>query len=187
MHIYDQKAADTRQRFIHTAFELFTWQGYRSTSMNQIAQHAGGSRANLYLHFRNKPDIVLARMRDLEPHFAQPFNKLFHTPPTDHASALAWLGTMKALWVEGRVEFSAIEQAMGEDQEVATEWWAMVQRLANSFPELRENPTRRMHFLTLWMGLDRTFQFVYGYGHTDHEKQMLDSLAHQWLALFQNP
>lgn len=34
MHIYDRKAADTRQ-------------GYRATSMNGIARHSGGSRANL--------------------------------------------------------------------------------------------------------------------------------------------
>ncbi len=184
MHIYDQKAAETRQRFITSAFALFTRQGYRATSMNEIARHAGGSRANLYLHFRNKPDIVLARMRDLEPSFAAPFIALFDDPPTDHHSARAWLETMKTLWMEEGVEFSTIEQAMGQDEEVATEWWSMVQRLATSFPELRGNPTRRMHFLTLWMGLDRTFQFVYGYGHRDNEEELLDSLANQWLALF---
>ena len=187
MHVYDREAADTRQRFIDSAFELFTWQGYRATSMNEIAKHSGGSRANLYLHFRNKPDIVLARMRDLEPTFAAPFTALFDNPPTTHTQARAWLATMKDLWVKGRVEFSAIEQAMADDEEVATEWWSMVQRVANAVPALTGNPTHRMHFITLWMGLDRTFQFVYGRGHTDHEDQMLDSLAGQWLALFHKP
>lgn len=84
MHVYDRKAADTRQRFIDSAFELFTRQGYRATSMNEIARHSGGSRANLYLHFRNKPDIVLARMRDLVPTFAAPFTALFDEPHHPH-------------------------------------------------------------------------------------------------------
>lgn len=65
--------------------------------MNEIARHSGGSRANLYLHFRNKPDIVLARMRDLEPTFAAPFTTLFDEPPDTHTQALAWLATMKTL------------------------------------------------------------------------------------------
>lgn len=67
MGISDKQVADGRQRFIDSAFELFPWQASRTTSMNGIAKHSGGSRANLYLHVRNKPDIVLARMRELEP------------------------------------------------------------------------------------------------------------------------
>ncbi|NLZ57408.1 MAG: TetR/AcrR family transcriptional regulator [Corynebacterium sp.] len=184
MRIYDRQAADTRQRFIDSAFELFTWQGYRTTSMNEIAKHSGGSRANLYLHFRNKPDIVLARMRELEPSFAAPFEQLFNHPPADHAAARDWLNTMSTLWMDERVEFSTIEQAMGQDEEVATEWWAMVQRFANSIPVLSNDPDRRMHFITLWMGLDRTFQFIYGRGFNNNEEQVLNSLAHQWLSLF---
>ncbi len=184
MHVYNQQAAATRQKFLDAAFELFTRQGYRSTSMNEIAKHAGGSRANLYLHFRNKPDIVLARMQDMEPHFTAPFRELFASPPVNEDGVQVWLGSMKELWDDYLVEFSTIDQAMGQDEGVAAEWWAMVHRVANSFPELSTNPERRMHFITLWMGLDRTFQMVFGHGHTEDASVVMDSLAHQWLALF---
>ncbi len=63
--------------------------------MNQIAKHAGGSRANLYLHFRDKPDLVWARMRELEPHFTAPFQELFHRPTHTEVSVRAWLESMK--------------------------------------------------------------------------------------------
>lgn len=184
MHVYDQKAAETRQKFIDAAFELFTWQGYPGTSMNQIAKHAGGSRANLYLHFRNKPDLVLARMQNMEPYSTAPFRDLFQPATHDEVSIRDWLESLKELWTEYRVEFSAIEQAMGEDEEVSNVWWGMVLRVANSIPELSDKPRRRMHFITLWMGLDRTFHFLYGRGHTDNESLVLETLAHQWLTLF---
>lgn len=184
MHAYDHKAAETRRKFIDAAFELFTWQGYAGTSMNQIAKHAGGSRANLYLHFRNKPDLVLARMQEMEPHLTAPFRELFRPAFQDERGIREWVESLRDLWTEHRVVFSAVEEAMAEDEEVANEWWSMVIRVANSLPELERNPRRRMHFITLWMGLDRTFHFLYGRGHTDNEDIVLEALTHQWLGLF---
>lgn len=42
---------------IHAAMEAFLLYGFRRTSMEDIAQQAGVSRAALYLHFRNKRDV----------------------------------------------------------------------------------------------------------------------------------
>lgn len=184
MNLHEQKAAETRQKFLDAAFELFTWQGYGNTSMNQIARHAGGSRANLYLHFRNKPDLVLARMREMEPHFTAPFQGLFRSSEHTEESIRAWLESIKELWTRYRVEFTAVEQAMSHDEEVASEWWAMILRISNALPGLEQDMQRRQHFITLWMGLDRTFSFLYGRGHTDNESLVLATLTQQWLSLF---
>ncbi|WP_257159438.1 helix-turn-helix domain-containing protein [Corynebacterium cystitidis] len=59
----DRQYAETHQLFIDVAFKLFCEKGYSSTSMNQIAVQAGFSRTALYLHFPNKPAIVLEHMR----------------------------------------------------------------------------------------------------------------------------
>ncbi|MGP6175180.1 TetR/AcrR family transcriptional regulator [Corynebacterium sp. A21] len=183
MSIYEQKNAETRRKFLAAAFELFTWNGYGPTSMHQIAKHAGGSRANLYLHFRNKPDLVLARMQEMEAQLAQPFQELVRTPVHSEETIRAWLERMKDLWRTYRVEFTTVEQAMSEDETVAAEWWSMIQRISNSLPGL-EQGHRRQHFITLWMGLDRTFSFLYGRGHIENEERVLASLTEQWLALF---
>src|SRR5690625_7988622 len=95
MNLKEQKFADTRRRFIDAAFELFSQQGYSATSMNQIAKHAAGSRANLYLHFRNKPDLVLAKMREIEPSIIVPFQELFEIDSHDATSIRAWLERMQ--------------------------------------------------------------------------------------------
>jgi AcrR family transcriptional regulator len=54
----DLPKPDPRHQAILTAaFEVFARYGFRRTSMEDIAQAAGMSRAALYLHYRNKEDI----------------------------------------------------------------------------------------------------------------------------------
>ncbi|HBS49464.1 MAG TPA: TetR/AcrR family transcriptional regulator [Rhodobacteraceae bacterium] len=48
---------------LRAAFEVFARYGVRRTSMQDIAREAGMSRAALYLHFRNKDDIVQSLAR----------------------------------------------------------------------------------------------------------------------------
>jgi AcrR family transcriptional regulator len=45
------------QIILTAAFDVFARYGFRRTSMEDIAQAAGMSRAALYLHYRNKEDI----------------------------------------------------------------------------------------------------------------------------------
>jgi AcrR family transcriptional regulator len=188
MNLKEQKFADTRRRFIDAAFELFSQQGYSATSMNQIAKHAAGSRANLYLHFRNKPDLVLAKMREIEPSIIAPFQELFEVDSHDATSIRAWLERMRDLWLEFKVEFGAMEQAMSEDGEVAAEWLGMVRRMSHSVPELVNNTQRKQDFLALLMSLDRNYYFLYVRGHRDNEDFVLEALSRQWLTLFpKNP
>jgi AcrR family transcriptional regulator len=49
--------ASTRDRIFEAATTLFARYGYKRTSMEDIAQEAGLSRAALYLQFRNKEEI----------------------------------------------------------------------------------------------------------------------------------
>lgn len=184
MNLKEQKAAETRRRFIDVAFELFSEQGYGATSMNQIARHAGGSRANLYLHFRNKPDLVLAKMREIEPGIIAPFRELFETAPHDAASIRTWLERMRGLWLELKVEFAAMEQAMSEDEEVAGEWLGMIRRMSMTLPGLADDKQRMQDFLSLLMSLDRNYYFLYVRDHRDNEAFVLDALVRQWLTLF---
>ncbi|WP_422771625.1 TetR/AcrR family transcriptional regulator [Plantactinospora sp. WMMC1484] len=49
---------DTRSRIQAVALELFTEQGYEKTSLREIAERLGVTKAALYYHFRSKDDIV---------------------------------------------------------------------------------------------------------------------------------
>lgn len=48
---------DKPEHLIHAAMEAFLLYGFKRTSMEDIAQQAGVSRAALYLHFKNKRDV----------------------------------------------------------------------------------------------------------------------------------
>ncbi|MBN6055721.1 TetR/AcrR family transcriptional regulator [Nonomuraea sp. RK-328] len=55
---------DTRTRIQEIALRLFTEQGYEATSLREIAEELGVTKAALYYHFKTKDDIV-ASLADL--------------------------------------------------------------------------------------------------------------------------
>ena len=58
----------TRERILDIALELFNEQGYDKTSLREIADRLGTTKAALYHHFQRKQDILFAlhlRLHDL--------------------------------------------------------------------------------------------------------------------------
>jgi AcrR family transcriptional regulator len=54
--------SQTRVEAQQVALELFTSQGYEATSLREIAERLGVSKAALYYHFNSKDDIVRSLM-----------------------------------------------------------------------------------------------------------------------------
>ena len=55
---------DTRRRIQEVALELFTEQGYEGTSLREIAERLGVTKAALYYHFKSKEEIVSSFVED---------------------------------------------------------------------------------------------------------------------------
>ncbi|HEX5742105.1 MAG TPA: helix-turn-helix domain-containing protein [Pilimelia sp.] len=55
---------DTRTRIRAVALDLFTAQGYEQTSLREIAERLGVTKAALYYHFRSKDEIVESILAD---------------------------------------------------------------------------------------------------------------------------
>jgi len=55
---------DTRSRVQSVALELFAEHGYEKTSLREIAERLGVTKAALYYHFKSKEDIVLSFTED---------------------------------------------------------------------------------------------------------------------------
>jgi AcrR family transcriptional regulator len=53
-------AASTRERILDVALDLFTEKGYDGTSLREIAERLGVTKAALYYHFASKEDILMA-------------------------------------------------------------------------------------------------------------------------------
>jgi AcrR family transcriptional regulator len=59
-----REPSDTRTRIQAVALELFIEQGYEATSLREIAERLGVTKAALYYHFKTKEDIVASLVQD---------------------------------------------------------------------------------------------------------------------------
>lgn len=57
---------DTRARIQQIAVELFSEHGYEGTSLREIAEQLGVTKAALYYHFKSKEDIILSLVEDYQ-------------------------------------------------------------------------------------------------------------------------
>lgn len=181
----------TRRRFVEVALRLFQEEGYAQTSMAQIAQAAGGSRANLYLYFNSKPQLVMTRMRELEPEVEELYTALDELPDHSPETMLGWVDRARQVWVRYAAEFEAISQAMSAEPDILEEWLGLIHRMCRAQVALYRDCTseeerldREAHMVTLMMSLERNFYFLYVRQRGDHEDRILAALANQWARLF---
>jgi AcrR family transcriptional regulator len=57
-HRPEPTEGDTRSRIQRVALELFTENGYEATSLREIAERLGVTKAALYYHFKTKDEII---------------------------------------------------------------------------------------------------------------------------------
>lgn len=55
-----REAPSTRDRILDAALDLFTEKGFDGTSLREIAEQLGVTKAALYYHFASKDDILMA-------------------------------------------------------------------------------------------------------------------------------
>src|ERR1700745_1982159 len=91
-------AADTRQRILAIAADLFSRQGYTGTSIADIARELGTTTAALYYHFPSKADILRGLLA--EPLVA--YNRILGSLRSRPPSATELLGAFIDLTADSR-------------------------------------------------------------------------------------
>jgi AcrR family transcriptional regulator len=84
-----EKPGSTRERILDIALELFTEQGYDKTSLQNIADRLGTTKAALYYHFKSKSTILLElhlRLHEIGAGFLDELEAL----PDGPARVAAW-------------------------------------------------------------------------------------------------
>ena len=82
-------AGDTKERILETALELFAQNGYLGTSMNDIAQQLGFTKAALYKHYTSKQEIldrIVEHMKEMDYERAESY-EMPETEPDGFAEA----------------------------------------------------------------------------------------------------
>jgi AcrR family transcriptional regulator len=78
----DPGASSTRERILDVALDLFTEKGYDKTSLREIAEPLGITKAALYYHFASKEDILMALHLRLHEFGSDALNALGNGQPT---------------------------------------------------------------------------------------------------------
>ena len=73
---------DTRQRILDVALDLFIAQGFDGTSLREIAEKLGVTKAALYYHFASKDDILMALHLRLHEFGRNALNQMGDEPVT---------------------------------------------------------------------------------------------------------
>ncbi|HEY0817076.1 MAG TPA: helix-turn-helix domain-containing protein [Pseudonocardia sp.] len=61
----DERRTDTREQIRDVALELFAERGYEKTSLREIAERLGVTKAAVYYHYRTKEEILESLFSDL--------------------------------------------------------------------------------------------------------------------------
>ncbi|SEG68963.1 DNA-binding transcriptional regulator, AcrR family [Thermomonospora echinospora] len=82
-------ALDTRARILETALDLFSGQGYQRTSMREIAERLGLTKAAVFYHFPSKAHLLAALSEplteDVEESIRQALDEAAVRPDPDRA------------------------------------------------------------------------------------------------------
>ena len=89
----------TRERILDIALELFNAKGYDKTSLREIAERLGFSKAAVYYHFASKDDILLALHERLHALLADALTGLAQPDPT----TATWSALLDRL-IDGMIE-----------------------------------------------------------------------------------
>src|SRR5438874_13813063 len=83
--LQEKEAAGTRTRILDIARDLIAAQGYSSTSIAQIAEKLGTSKAARYYHFKSKEEILDALLTEPLAAFSELTEKAAGDQPGKHA------------------------------------------------------------------------------------------------------
>jgi AcrR family transcriptional regulator len=88
----------THQRILDAALRCFTERGYRATTIEQIADHAGTAVPTFYRHFESKGHLLYPLLHHLEAAVATTLRALDRLDVSRLATVRRWLDDYMATW-----------------------------------------------------------------------------------------
>lgn len=190
----DARAAqkqDTRDRLLRVAAELFDREGIDTVTVEQIARLAETSRANFYLHFNGKADLLHAMRREMWQ-VAQGFYDAFAAlPDTRPATLLGWLRGFADAWASHAAQTRAIlgatpREVSAEYVEHLQDFVAALIRDPRKWPRLpADEAARRAHLLI--SQLSGFLSELHVHGMPMDREAMLRSFAALWSKALSTP
>ena len=143
-----RRKAERPQEILEAAFVEFSRNGYASTTLDQIAEHAGVTKGTIYVYFENKEHLFISMVREITKAGFETVHGMFETHEGTTADLL-------------RAQFSFMYQNIVEDLR-RREVVRMLIAEAPRFPELADRyheeilrPCLEMLRAAIRRGMDR--------------------------------
>lgn len=138
---------DTRSRIQEVALRLFTEQGYEATSLREIAEELGVTKAALYYHFKTKDDIVASlvdtRLTEIEELLAW-FRSRPKTPETRRELVERYAAMLRGTKHLGVARFLERNQTAMRDHPTLSKIRERMMELTNEMSEPGATPVERI-------------------------------------------
>src|SRR5580698_11340122 len=119
-----RRKAERPQEILEAAFVEFSRNGYATTTLDQIAEHAGVTKGTIYVYFENKEHLFISMVREITKTTLDTVHEMFETHEGSTAELL-------------RAQFSFMYQHIVEDRR-RREVLRMLIAEAPRFPELAD-------------------------------------------------
>jgi AcrR family transcriptional regulator len=181
----------TRTRLVEAAIEVFAEKGYARTTVDDIAERAGSTRATFYLHFKAKSDVLSELIGRGEQHFHtiyQGLSSIIAERPA-LASVRLWLSVAMTEWKAVADLSRPVVEAASIEPEVNDILTArnndQIAELAGALragaPDLSA-PDAEVYASILLAPLTYYFQ-LFLRGRPYNERRVLDAMASAWMAI----
>jgi AcrR family transcriptional regulator len=159
----EARKLETRERILSAAVDCFRAVGYRTATVDQIAQRAGANRATFYRHFAGKGELVQGILGELQVDGAALMRELdaMHNPSVGQLTD--WVIKVRAMYESHSAVIDALESALSSEPEVALHYvelangapGVMTRYLSGFEATARDEAQRRM--VLVFLLLDRFF------------------------------
>lgn len=155
----------TRDRIVSAGRELFTRQGFRKTSVDEIARQAQVAKGTIYTYFNSKTDLMMQAIVDEKMAFMQELEPVLCPGQTGRAMLRKWIGLIGRIandmplvsrLLSGDGELMALFAAMGPQirEQIATMQRSMLMQFIElAVGEGRLSPTQLAERAQVLLGL----------------------------------
>lgn len=173
----------TKERLISSAIELFAKNGFRATSVGDIAKAAGTTPTTFYRYFSSKSDIARLLQDHINVDVKCTFERLDEVKRPTKQAIRGWVDQYDQMWQRNHVLCDAFWEATSTDPQLAAELVPITYRLTESMKLVQslaegESKTKfQTRLVLMYLLMDRLLYLVDIQQRNPTGLRMLDEFA----------
>ena len=173
----------TKERLISSAIELFAVNGFRATSVGDIAKAAGTTPTTFYRYFSSKSDIARLLQDHINIDVKRNFERLDEIKRPTKQAIRGWVDQYDQMWQRTHVLCDAFWEATRMDAQLAAELVPLTfeltesMRIVNAMAEGESKARFQIRLALMYLLMDRLLYLVDIQGRNPSAMKMLEEFS----------